>query len=146
MKDTWFSRDLPVLDAVVQAFDDNMGMALPRVQDIAETTGLSVEDVATALNTLDRQYVKFTKLATGGDPRLWFVEQLYPPAHFAVGQWPTPANLTDRLLAELDEADAKTDDPERKGKIKQLMQTLGGPAKDLFVEITAKVISNQIGG
>ena len=80
MKDTWFSRDLPVLEAVVQAFDDNMGMALPRVQDIAETAGLSAEDVATALNTLDGQYLKFARLGTGGDPRIWFVEEIYSTA------------------------------------------------------------------
>jgi hypothetical protein len=142
MKDTWFSRDLPVLDAVVRWFEESEG--LPEVCDVVPMVGFDVAMVVKALSALHPDYLEFNR--GSGDREAWFVQEVQPSARRAVGQWPTPANLTDRLLAELDEADTKTDDPVRKGKIKQLVQTIGGPAKDMFVEITAKVISNQIGG
>lgn len=48
MEDTWVSRDLPVLDAVVRLFDG--GAYAVTVLDVADETGLDTEAVNQALS------------------------------------------------------------------------------------------------
>jgi hypothetical protein len=54
MEDTWASRDLPVLDAVAGEIDQLFRTGTyPEARDIADSTGLEVQDVTAALNALD---------------------------------------------------------------------------------------------
>ncbi len=51
LQSTWESRDLPVLDAIVQHFEEG-GSDLPRVKQFAEATGLEVGEVYRAVMAL----------------------------------------------------------------------------------------------
>src|SRR6202451_4762079 len=95
--DTGAVRDLPVLDATVALLEQSY---MVTVTDIAAATGLDAAVVARALETLDPVYVDFRKTTTGGDPRFWYVFQVTPEARRAVGQWPTPQSLANRLAGE----------------------------------------------
>lgn len=70
MQDTWSSRDLPVLDAVVSMLDEP-NRNFVAVHQIAARTGLDKMEVARALDALEGPYViKYQKLA-GSDPANW---------------------------------------------------------------------------
>ena len=56
MEDTWVSRDLPVLDAVVRLLD--AGQFAVTVADIAGETGFDPKTVDRALDALHGTYVR----------------------------------------------------------------------------------------
>jgi hypothetical protein len=100
VEDTWVSRDLPVLDAVVRLLDE--GSVTVAVRDITEVTGFDPKDVDRALNALSGLYVRdYHKLATGGDPNPWYVTEVTAAARRAVGQWPTADSLVGRVAEGL---------------------------------------------
>jgi len=84
MEDTWASRDLPVLDAVVSQFDElSRTGACPDAADIAASTGLEIIAVIAALNALDGEYVTVRRPL---EPSSWDVTSVTPAARRAVGQ------------------------------------------------------------
>jgi hypothetical protein len=88
MADTWASRDLPVLRAVVRRLDETGAYAVT-VAEIADESGIDTEVVAKSLDALNGPYVaKYQKLLTGGDPGPWYVTEVTPAARRVVGQWP----------------------------------------------------------
>lgn len=82
--DTWETRDLPVLNAVVSQFDE-----VPRTSawsdagDIAASTGLDLTDVAASLNAFDGEYLTLVRAGTLSS---WHVTNVTPTARRAVGQ------------------------------------------------------------
>ncbi len=141
MKDTWASRDLPVLEAAVSLVDEIMD--LPEGSDIAERCGLSVQEVAASLRALDGEYVDLQ--TTMGDPSSWFVRGVTAAARRAVGQWPTPERLVDRLAAAFAAAADAEPDAEKKGRLRQVAGFLGTTGRDLATNIVASVIAKSTG-
>ena len=140
MDDTWWSRDLPVLDAAVRLLEDH---DMPEVTDIARETGFGAEDVARALADMDGSYIDLQK--TMGDVGGWFVKAVTPAARRAVGQWPTPENVVARLAEAFGAAAEQERDPERRGKLRATAGFLGETGKDFAAEVVAKVIARQTG-
>jgi hypothetical protein len=68
-----------------------------------------------------------------------------PQARRAVGQWPTPENLVDRLVEASSAAVELERDPERRGKLRALASFLGETGGDFAAEVVAKVIVRQTG-
>jgi hypothetical protein len=66
-------------------------------------------------------------------------------ARRAVGAWPTPESIADRLIGPLDEAADREPDPERKGWLRKAAAYLGNAGRDLAVEIGATAINRQMG-
>jgi len=144
MEDTWVSRDLPVLDAVVKLLDE--GNFVVHVADIANETGFDTRTVAQALDALDGPYVaEYQKLMTGGIPDSWHVSKVTPEARQAVGQWPTADSLAVQLAAAFSEAAEKENDPERKSRLRQIASFLAETGKDVAAEVLAKVILRPAG-
>ena len=90
MEDTWGSRELPVLSAVVTLLEESY---MVTVSDIAEKTGLELTSVSRSLEAMDPTYVDFRKTETGGDPRFWYVNRVTPAAREEAGQADRPAGL-----------------------------------------------------
>jgi hypothetical protein len=144
MEDTWVSRDLPVLDAVVRLLDK--GAWEVTVADLAVDTGLDSKAVDRALEALQGPYVvEYKRLATGGIPDLWSVTEVTAAARRVVGQWPTAESLAARLAEAFSEAAEEEKDPERKSRLRQLASFLGETGKDVAAEVMAKVIMHQTG-
>lgn len=144
MESTWISRELPVLTAVVQAFEAGLG-ALPNVADLAEATGIDKLQVALALKAMDGLYLNLHLLMSGGDPSPWFVDKIYPAARVAVGQWPSPEGLANQLVDLVTETAEREGNPERKSVLSKAAGLLGGASRDILVDIAAAVVTKQSG-
>jgi hypothetical protein len=62
-----------------------------------------------------------------------------------VGQWPTAESLIGQLVEGLDAAAGREDDPERRGRLRQTASLLGGAARDIAVDVMARVIERGTG-
>jgi hypothetical protein len=144
MEATWENRDLPVLDAAVQFLEDpERRGSLPEASDLAEVTGLTIDDVGRALNALGDEYLQVEK--TLGGYAHWAVSRVYPSGRRAVGQWPTPENLAERIVATLEQAAENEPDEERRSRLQQAASVLGSGARDLFIGVLASVIARGSG-
>ncbi|MHB8341272.1 MAG: hypothetical protein ACYDB7_08860 [Mycobacteriales bacterium] len=63
MRDTWEQREMPVLDAIVQAMDK---MEFPNVGQLAERCGLPPEEALKACRALDRTFINFKMFSAEG--------------------------------------------------------------------------------
>jgi len=140
VEDTWGSRELPVLSAAVALLEDSY---MVTVSDIAEKTGLELSAVSRSLEAMDPTYVDFRKTETGGDPRFWYVNRVTPAAREEVGQWPAPAKLIDRLAAAFSDAASREPDPVRREQLRQAGALLGGPVRDVAVQVAANVMARS---
>src|SRR5436309_804596 len=95
--DTWNTRDLPVLTAVVDEFDHMDDDEVLVGADIADATGLPVQDVGRSLRALDGEYLVLRKEELFG-PGSWEIEKVTGNARRAVGKWPPSDNLITRLV------------------------------------------------
>jgi hypothetical protein len=137
VQETWAARELPVLEATVSLLEESY---MVTVSDIAARTSMDLGDVARALEALDPAYVDFRKTTTGGDPRFWYVLKATPEARRAVGQWPTPDSLVDRLAAELSAAADHETDPERKGLLLYSARLVGDTLREIAVRAAARAL------
>ena len=140
LEDTWWSRDLPVLDAAVKLFQSK---DFVEVGDLARSTGFEPEDVARALRDMRGVYVG--EIQGMGDMERWCITEVTPEARRAVGQWPTPENVVGRLAEAFSKAAEHEPDPERRGKLRTVGSFLGDTGKDFAAEVVAKVIARQTG-
>lgn len=140
MKDTWASRDLPVLDATVTLIDE--GELLPEVTDIAQRSGLDIRSAFLALLALKGEYVD---LQITGEPGASYVRGVTSAARRAVGQWPTPESLADQLAAAFRTAAETEPDEEKQSRLRQVAGFLGSAGRDIAVGVIGQVISHSTG-
>ncbi|RZT11617.1 hypothetical protein EV589_5814 [Mycobacterium sp. BK558] len=108
VEETWASRDLPVLKAVVELYGrDNEA----EVWDIRQLTGFDEETVHRALLALSRESY-FDEITTYGPNQVDYIGPPTGHALRAAGQWPTPDNLLQNLIAGLEAAAGDDNHPE----------------------------------
>jgi hypothetical protein len=143
MEETWLSRDLPVLDAIVSQIDKVAGGAgWPDVEDIAGVTGLDIQDIAIAMNALDGDFIT---LIRAGTITGWHVTKVTMAARQIVGQWPNPAALVDQLIEAFGDAAEREPDTEQKGRFRQIASFLGSTGRDVATEVVSKVVLHSVG-
>lgn len=141
MDSTWESVDLPVLEAAVRFVGDRGWAELPQEFGLAPMVGLDAEGVEKALLRLDGEYIVADRVG-GGLPNIG-VNKIYPAARRAVGQWPTPETVAERLLTALESAAEAEQDEDKRTKLRQVAGFLGSTGKDLLVNVLAAVIANR---
>jgi hypothetical protein len=127
---------MPVLNSVVELLGHSY---MVTVSDIAERTGLELAEVARSLDAMDPTFVDFRKTETGGDPTFWYVNKVTPEARQAVGQWPTPEGLVDRLVQAFNNAASHEQDAERHYQLRQVAGLLGETLRDVAVRVAATI-------
>jgi hypothetical protein len=142
VEDTWWSRDLPVLDAAVRLLEESF---LVRVAHIAELTGMDPTDVARALTALEGRYVGEVTKPLGPGPGSWCIMKVTAAAREAVGQWPTPESVVVRLAEEFDAAAEHEMDRGRRKKMREIANFLADTGKEVAAEVVGKVILHQRG-
>lgn len=141
MEDTWVSRDLPVLDAVVRLLEDQPAV---RIRAIIDATGFDEKTIGQALLALEGTYV--TGLANHwGHPGVFMVSGVTAAARQAVGQWPTPESLVDQLAAAFGDAAEAEPDAEKKSRLRQVAGFLTSAGRDVATEVVSKVILHSTG-
>lgn len=144
MEDTWASRDLPVLEAVADRIDRlfRPGGGYPEAWQIADSTGMEILDVVTALNALNGTYIKLrTEVTT---PSKWHITDVTPAARRAVGQWPTGASLVERLASGISQAAEQEQDPEQKRRLRSVARELGGAAKAIAINVASEMLEHRL--
>lgn len=106
---TWESRDLPVLKAAVELYEEE-GQG-PTAYDIAVRTGFDEETVQRALRFLYTEPYFVGGNDSGNGGILW-VGAPTGDALRVVGLWPTPENQLERLIAAFQAVAADESRPE----------------------------------
>lgn len=141
MQDTWFSRDLPVLEATLRLLDDMPG-SLPEGHEIAAGVSLSLDDVGRALMALDGEYLDVRRAGSGFGS--WFVAGATAQARRVSGQWPTMDVLVERLADGISQAAEREADPDRKARLRAVGRELAGMARDVTVSVLSAAIGQHV--
>jgi hypothetical protein len=143
--DTWVSRDLPVLDAIVRVFDQPERYDL-RIPELIRLCGLPETDVHAALRVLADASPPFIT-GTGVEETTYplVVSGATERARRAVGQWPTAERLVSQLAEGFSAAAERETDPEKKRWLREAAKMVGGTGKDMVTEIVAKLILRGTG-
>lgn len=146
MEDTWVSRELPVLNVVVNAFEDGNRRQL-RVAELTELCGLPESDVQAALRSLDSASPPYLEAPRPGWGAAYpaFITGVTERARRAVGQWPTPENLVDRLAEAFGQAAEHETDPQKRGRLRDVANMIGQTGRGIAVAVAAQVILRQTG-
>lgn len=145
---TWEGRDLPVLRAFVELWEESGGQAV-MAEQIGARTGFGWSAVQTSLLALLAEEPTLIRDYDGGaEPGSYVlvVDQPTGEARRRLGLWPTPESLADRLVIALAQAAEREPNEERRGLLKRTAEWLGSAGRDVAVDVTAAVISRQVGG
>lgn len=135
---TWFVRDLPVLESIVSYFEEVGVASFPQLSDIAERTGISIDEVTRAAQNLDGVYIQLEKVM--GPSNNWHVSQVFPDARIATGQWPSPELLSDQIISALENQAESEKDPVRQTLLRDSVKILGEVIKDVGTNVLTEVI------
>lgn len=133
MEDTWFDRDLPVLDAAIRIYD-RTGRAMIRAADLERASGLDCQTVQQALRALHAEDY-FEKVARAFGGHVLGVATPTGEARRAVEAWPSGEVLTKRLVDALESAaDEKARPDEERSNLAQAAAWLEGFGYEVAVE------------
>lgn len=143
--DTWSSRDLPVLHAVVAMADE--GRPPLQSHEIAERTGLDQSTVITALFALaHEQPALFTfEDLSDMDGRDLAVLDPTGEARRRVGSWPTPQTLADAIVDALKQAAETEVDPVRKTGLRRTVDFFNGVGSGVLTGVATAAVAGQLG-
>ena len=146
MEDTWASRDLPVLDAIVRWKDAHPIEPGPSYQVLVDESGMDLDTVTRSVASLEGSFVEVHKVMARGFTGQWRVTSIDPRARQIVGQWPSAEAYTDRLIHVLEQsAEAEPEGSAARSKLRATASAITNLGRDVMVEVTAKVIGNQMG-
>ncbi|GAA1822070.1 hypothetical protein HC028_23170 [Planosporangium flavigriseum] len=143
---TWEDRDLPVLRAIVEKWDEGVNTVTPA--GIAARTGLPEDVVQRALLALDREDPPFFTPVDGSTlvgKHISGVKEPTGHARRTVGTWPTPEALADRLVQALAQAADNEPDEEKRGWLKKTAAWFGSAGRDVAVDIASSVVTKSAG-
>lgn len=140
MKDLWFSRDLPVLERIVEQFEinDRPLLGLPYV---AELTGFPLAEVGRACKNLEKAgYLELVTAMSGSDYSPWCVKGISSNALVATGAWPSPESLSVAIVEELTRAAETTDPGNHFGWLKKILSGAGDVSKEIFTRVITEAV------
>jgi DNA-binding transcriptional ArsR family regulator len=142
-EDTWFSRDLPVLVAIVTLFD-RAGFGFITYQQVADRTGLSGDVVSQSLRALRGGNYIESPPAGGSDLSQHLVTGVSAGARVVTGQWPSDHTVVERLLAALEEESRLAPTEEKREKLRRLRQTMIEAGTQLVAKIIGEVVGPHL--
>ena len=146
MEPTWASRELPVLTAVVELYEE----CLPSSRsvgpgEVIDRTGLPRDDVDRAVVALvEAGHLEWKP--NYGDDRIisWRITSISGSARRLVGQWPSADELIRQMVAELDNAAETEQDPDRRSKLKEVARGIGSFGKEVITGVLVKLITGSV--
>jgi hypothetical protein len=146
VEDTWGGRDLPVLQAIVGAFDDPDRYQL-RLGELTGICGLPEREVQTALRALANTSPSLLQYPRPPEELTYpiMITDVTERARRLVGQWPTADSLAAEITKALSEAAEHESDPAKKTRLREAATFLGETARDVVVEVLSRVVERQAG-
>lgn len=142
--ETWTSRELPVLQALVAKFDDLETDAV-RVEQLPELTGLVDTDVKLALRSLASARPPYVEgFVVAELPYFLVISGVTERARRAVGQWPTSDLAADAILSALSKAAEQEPDDEKRSGLQRAVAFLGGAGKEVLYRVVTQVSGQEI--
>jgi hypothetical protein len=142
----WVSRDLPVLTAVVELYEERLPSSRAvGPGEVVDRTGLARDDVDRAVVALaDAHYLGWKP--NYGDDRLmtWRITSISGSARRLVGQWPSVDELVSQMVVALNDAAETEQDSIRRSKLKELARGIGSFGKDIITGVVVKLITGSI--
>jgi hypothetical protein len=146
VEDTWAGRDLPVLQAIVAAFDDTERYQL-RVPGLIELCGLPEREVQAALRALacaEPPLLQYPPPPSGLTYPI-IITGVSERARRLVGQWPTAESLAGQVVMALTEAAEHEPDPTKKNRLRSAAAVFSDTARGVLVEVLSRVVERQAG-
>jgi hypothetical protein len=112
--------------------DDPYLPGIPTEETFAEVTGRDVREVRKAVQNLRESYLM---VQDGGMGDSMMILGVTDEARRAVGQWPSPEGIVDRLVQGLLDAAAREPDERKRSRLRAVAEVLGGFARDLAVGV-----------
>ena len=146
VEDTWASRDLPVLQVIVSAFNDPDRWQL-RLAELVSMCGLPERDVRTGLRALGNARPPLLEYPPPPDELAYpiIITDVTERARRVVGQWPTADSLAAQITKALSEAADREPDPAKKSRLRDAASVLGETARGVVVEVLSRVVERQTG-
>jgi len=146
VKDTWARRDLPILQAIVGAFDDPDRYQL-RLGELTGLCGLPEREVQTALRALAKARPPLLEYPRPPEELTYpiIITDVTERARRLVGQWPTADSLVAEIAKALSEAAEHEPDPAKKSRLHEAATVLGETARGVVVEVLSRVVERQAG-
>jgi hypothetical protein len=142
MTDSWTTRDLPVLKAAVELYEENGGGGVAP-SAIAARLHIDEETVQRSLTAL----APYFEGGLRGDDQVVNTGRPTSEARRAVGTWPSPQAQLERLIAALDHAaNDESFDQEERSRFKQAILTLRGAAWQVAIGALGGAGGNMITG
>lgn len=146
MESTWAPRDLPVLTAVVELWEETFPStsSIGRLE-VVERTGLTNDDVDRAIFALvEAGYIEWVPNRGGDRIYSWRIVGVSSSARRLVGQWPSPEELVTQVVRALEAAAENEPDEEKRSKLKVAASSIGSFAKDIVTNVAANLIAGGI--
>lgn len=145
MESTWANRDLPVLRALVEAFDDPERYRMS-LDELEERTGLSKDDVkraTRALNEADPPLIK----GIGADQVTYplVIVGVTERARVRAGQWPSPEGLVEALSEALERGADGSGDPQERTRLKTVADGLRGAGREIAIRVISSYGGEVLG-
>jgi hypothetical protein len=133
-RDTWISRDLPVLTTVVDIFEDDDDDGVD-AGEIKRRTGFDDETVQRALRALYKHpYLERESGMSDASGRVLYAGEPTGDGLRAAENWPSPEGIIDRLVAALEQAAEDESRPqEERSMLKKAALTIGGAAYQIAI-------------
>jgi hypothetical protein len=143
-RDSWTSRDLPVLKAAVDIFEDDDEDNI-EPGDIARRTGLNRGDVQRAVRALYKH--PYLDQHSGGmmnaNGDIMYVGEPTGDGFRAAENWPSPEGIVGRLVAALEQAaEDETRPQEERSRLKMAALTIGGAAYQVALGVLGNAGGN----
>jgi hypothetical protein len=151
--DTWSTRDLLVLDAVVRYLDERPGSPFPGTftdslvtfgDIMASNPDLAPDQILRAARVLDGEYLEISWV-DGSAPEPNAIIGVTPLARRAVGQWPSPESLLRVLIKELEDAADQEDDSTAKKNLKKAAAFLATSGWTVGLNVAARALGMGVG-
>lgn len=133
LQDQWGLRDLPVLIAIA-SFSDRGDIVSPG--QIAELTGLTDDDVESAIRALERTGF-IPKVQRKGDGRAYILGGITGAAYQVTGLHQSRDEAQEQFIELLAQAIAREPDPEKKSRLQALLRA--------SADVGGQVLANLLG-
>jgi hypothetical protein len=142
--ETWTSRELPILRALVARLDDpDVRNASP--EQLAAVTGLSPDAISRALTALaEAEPPYFTGAKSWGERYPNPIFRVTERGRRAAGQWPASDSAADAIIAALESAAEIEPDGDKKSALGRTAAFLAGAGREVFYRVVTGVVSGEV--